>query len=235
VNILLRKNKFFLSQTMDDSGALFLPLVRWPNAPAASSHRVTCMSVSFDHLRTVATGAASGSIVLWRLPHAEPPHCLEGHSARVGALCDAKFEAVVADDESSDVDWTAEINQQCQQGNRDGHVCVSFADDGSVGLWRLSDGECVAFSSPNAIPLLAECAVRHATCRSETAAPLCWLAIRRRNVIVLMRGRCKSLPLCRAPPPRSAASLCARLRLLCLIVHCDGTVVCLHHRKHCCR
>jgi WD40 repeat protein len=223
VNILLRKNKFLLSQTMDDSGALFLPLVRWPNAPAASSHRVTCMSVSSDHLRTVATGAASGSIVLWRLPHAEPAALLEGHSARVGALCDAKFEAVVADDESSDVDWTAEINSNVNKDQGDGHVCVSFADDGSVGLWRLSDGECVAFSSPNAIPLLAECAVRHAVPLRDRRS-IVLAGDTSPNVIVFDAWKMQVI----VTLPRAASPLCA-LHFVpasdsLLIVHCDGTV-----------
>jgi WD40 repeat protein len=210
---------------MDDSGALFLPLVRWPNAPSASAHRVTCMSVSFEHVRTVATGSSSGSIVLWRLPFVEPHALLEGHSARVGALCDAKFEAVIAEDESSDVDWSIEnnVNNAPTAHERDDHVVVSFADDGSVGLWRLVDGECVAFSAPHAIPVLSECSVRRANALSDrrtivlggdtSPTIVVFDAWKMQVIATVLRA---SSPLCAVDFVPSADAL--------LLVHVDGTV-----------
>lgn len=189
---------------MDDSGALFLPLVRWPNAPSATTHRVTCVSASPAALRSVATGAANGSIVLWRTPYAEPHALLEGHSARVGALCDAVFvHATATTDESANLHNSNNGNHpnnnkeldepRCTDGELDLNVVVSFADDGSVGAWRYVDGECVAFVTN--VAALSESAVRVAVpladrrtvvCAGEAAPHLVVFDVSKMHVVTLL-------------------------------------------------
>jgi WD40 repeat protein len=158
---------------MDDSGGLFLPLVRWPNAPAATTHRVTCISASHEQMHCVTTGASNGSLVLWRTPFVEPHVLVEGHTARVGALCDAVFQHTQDDAAVPQQPQQPQQQQQHTESEIDLRVVVSFADDGSVGVWRYLDGECVAFVSPRTASLMAECAVRHAVLLADRRTVVC--------------------------------------------------------------
>ena len=136
---------------------------------SAPSFRYTCASIIKDKL---VTGTNSGLCVLWNLEQDKyvPFSIMYGHQTKVTDLCECSYDSASSHNNSSNQSRppspvpgsspqtpTTNSNAIFPYGIDNNNCCCSISLDGTVCVWNLYDGRCMALSPNLLFDVVPQC------------------------------------------------------------------------------